>query len=228
MAVLYDEGKDILRASDGSVLLDTGPAPGSIEDFAGRFRRLLPTGWFPPAPQGLEAESAPVLAAILRGFGAVLAGIWQLMQECSLQMRLATMSGAFLDMAAEDYFGDGGLVRQASEPDVVYRKRIRAALFAERNTRQAVTNALVAVTGVQPVIIETLNASDCHALACESVPAIGGGYGYGAQALRYGSLQGGQFFVETQLGKAADLATVCRVVDQTAAMGVTGWIKVKN
>lgn len=175
MAVLYDEGKDILRASDGSVLLDTGPAPGSIEDFAGRFRRLLPTGWFPPAPQGLEAESAPVLAAILRGFGAVLAGIWQLMQECSLQMRLATMSGAFLDMAAEDYFGDGGLVRQASEPDVVYRKRIRAALFAERNTRQAVTNALVAVTGVQPVIIETLNASDCHALACESVPAMGGG-----------------------------------------------------
>ncbi|MBS1103477.1 hypothetical protein JK202_10685 [Gluconobacter sp. Dm-62] len=228
MGILYDDSRDILRASDGSILLDTGPAPGSIEDFAGRFRRLLPTGWFPPEPQGLDEEAAPILVSILRGFGAVLAGIWQLMLECSQQMRLSTMTGTFLDMAADDYFGQSGLVRQTSEPDVVYRKRISASLFAERNTRQAVTNAIVAATGVQPVIIETLNAADCHALACASAPAMGGGYGYGAGALRYGSLQGGQFFVETQLGKAADLATVCRAVDQTAAMGVTGWIKVKN
>ncbi|WP_408872290.1 hypothetical protein [Gluconobacter roseus] len=228
MGILYDEDRNILRASDGSILFDTGPAPGSAEDFAGRLRRLLPKGWFPPEPQGLEEEAAPVLAALLTGFGAVLAGIWQLMLECSQQMRLSTMSGAFLDMAADDYFGESGLVRQISETDGVYRKRIRTSLFAERNTRQAVTNAIVAATGVQPVIIETLNAADCHALACASSPAMGGGYGYGASGLRYGSLQGGQFFVETQLGKAADLAAVCRAVDQTAAMGVTGWIKVKS
>lgn len=228
MGILYDEDRNILRASDGSILFDTGPAPGSVDDFAGRLRRLLPKGWFPPEPQGLEEEAAPVLAALLSGFGAVLAGIWQLMLECSRQMRLSTMSGAFLDMAADDYFGESGLVRRASESDNVYRKRISASLFAERNTRQAVTNAIVAATGVRPVIIETLNAADCHALACAASPAMGGGYGYGADALRYGSLQGGQFFVETQLGKAADLATVCRAVDQTAAMGVTGWIKVKN
>lgn len=90
-------------------------------------------------------------------------------------MRLATMSGAFLDMAADDYFGESSLVRQASETDAVYRKRISASLFAERNTRQAVTNAIVAATGVQPVIIETLNASDCHALGCATSPAMGGG-----------------------------------------------------
>lgn len=228
MGILYDESRDILRASDGSVLFDTGPVPGSVDDFAGRLRRLLPKGWFPSAPQGIDQDAAPILAALLRGFGAVLAGIWQLMLECSQQMRLSTMSGAFLDMAADDYFGESGLVRQASESDAVYRKRISASLFAERNTRQAVTNAIIAATGVQPVIIETLNAADCHAFACASSPAMGGGYGYGTGALRYGNLQSGQFFVETQLGNAADLAAVCRVVDQTAAMGVTGWIKVEN
>lgn len=228
MGILYDEDRNILRASDGSILFDTGPSPGSVDDFAGRLRRLLPAGWFPAEPQGLDEEAAPVLAALLKGFGAVLAGIWQLMLECSQQMRLATMSGAFLDMAADDYFGESGLVRQTSEPDILYRRRIRASLFAERNTRQAVTNAIMAVTGVQPVIIETMNAADCHALACMPSPAMGGGYGYGATGLRYGSLLGGQFFVETQLGKAADLAVICRAVDQTAAMGVTGWIKVKN
>jgi len=225
MATLYDEEGFVLQATDGKALLDTGPLPGSVDDFTARLRALLPVGWFPSPPQGLEEEEAPVLVAILTGFATVLTGIWVLMEECRSQIRLTTMSGAFLDMLAADYFGVDGLPQRASEGDSDYRARIVNSLVAPRNTRQAVRDALVAVTGVEPVIIEPLNAADCHAQASLASPSCGGGVGYGCAGLRYGSQSGGQFFLETALGQASDIQVIYQVIERTAAGGVTGWVR---
>ncbi|MFT9298957.1 MAG: hypothetical protein ABF542_12715 [Gluconobacter sp.] len=228
MARLYDSQKAVLRATDGKILLDTGVIPGSIDDFASRLRSLLPGGWFPPVPQDLEDETAPVLVAVLRGFSAILAGLWTLLQECRQQTRLMTMNGPFLDMLAADYFGPDGLARRTSEQDRDYRARIVSSLVAQKSTREAVFNALLSVTGVAPTIFEPLNTADCHALASSAVPAGGGGYGYGCAGLRYGSRQGGQFFVETALGHAADAHVIYQAIEKTAASGITGWVKVSK
>lgn len=217
-----------MQATDGKALLDTGVIPGSIDDFANRLRSLLPIGWFPAPPQGLEEEQAPVLVAMLRGFASVLAGIWTLAQDCESQMRLSDMSGGFLDMAAEDYFGSGELPRQTQESDSAYHARIVSSLIATKNTRRAVRDALLGVTGVEPVLIEPQNASDCHAFGTGNAPALGGGYGYGCAGLRYGSLQGGQFFVETGMGSASGREAVLRVIEQTKAIGVTGWVRMET
>lgn len=228
MGTLYDEEGLVLQATDGKALLDTGPVPGSIEDFTARLRALLPTGWFPAPPQGLQEEEAPVLVALLTGFSTVLSGIWALMEKCRKQTRLSTMSDAFLDMLAADYFGVDGLPRRVSESDSDYRKRIVSSLVVPRNTRQAVRDALVAVTGVEPVIIEPLNAADCHAQASFASPSCGGGFGYGCADLRYGSQSGGQFFLETALGQASDAQAIYQVIERTAAGGVTGWVRVEQ
>ncbi|AFW00498.1 hypothetical protein BAR24_04450 [Gluconobacter oxydans] len=228
MARLYDEEGLVLQATDGKALLDTGPVPGSVADFAARLRSLLPAGWFPAPPQGLEEEKAPVLVAILTGFSTVFASIWTLMEKCRRQMRLATMSDAFLDMLAADYFGVDGLPRRASESDDDYRARIVASLVAPRNTRQAVRDALFAVTGVEPVIIEPLNAADCHAHASLASPSCGGGVGYGCAGFRYGSQSGGQFFLETALGQASDRQVIYQVIERTSASGITGWVRVEQ
>lgn len=228
MGTLYDRQGLVLQATDGKALLDTGTLAGSIDDFSARLRGLLPFGWFPAAPQGLEEEEAPVLVAVLRGFGTVFSAIWTLMEECSNQTRLATMSGAFLDMLAADYLGAEGLPRRASESDADYRTRIVSSLVAPRNTRQAVRDALVAVTGVEPIIIEPLNAADCHALGSFASPAAGGGYGYGSASLRYGSQSGGQFFLQTTMGQAPDMQVIYQVIERTAASGVTSWVRVEQ
>lgn len=228
MARLYDRQKVVLQATDGKILLDTGVIPGSVDDFASRLRSLLPVGWFPAAPQDLEEETAPVLVAVLRGFSAVLAGIWTLLDECQQQTRLITMSGPFLDMLAADYFGPAGLTRRTSELDRDYRTRIVSSLVAQKNTRESVFNALLSITGVAPTILEPLNAADCHALASLAAPAGGGGYGYGSAGLRYGSRHGGQFFVETALGHAADAHVIYQTIEKTAASGITGWVKVSK
>lgn len=226
MAFLKDNNACVLQATDRKPLWDTGVVPGSAQDFAGRLRRLLPNGWFPPAPQDDEVETAPVLAGVLLGFGSVFAAIWTLLGQVVSQTRLATMDGTFLDMAAADYFG-GAVFRDDSETDASFRRRIAADLVAPRNTRASVLAAVTAVTGAAPRVIEPMNAADCHALGRIGVPGCGGGYGYGSAGLRYGSLHGGQFFIETALGKAS-AASVGAAVGRVKAAGVSAWLRVEG
>ncbi|AOX20590.1 hypothetical protein A0U90_10115 [Kozakia baliensis] len=228
MRLLKDSKRALLRATDGKPLCDTGIAPGSPQDFARRLRNLLPSGWFPAPPYDDEIEKAPVLAAILLGFGSVLSNFWLLLAQVQKQMRLATMSGAFLDMAAEDYFGAGGLSRQALESDDTYRKRIVSSILAPKNTRSAVVSAVRNITSIEPNIIEPMNAADCHAFGAVRMAACGGGYGWGSDNLRYGSSKGGHFFLETPRGKAPSALAICNAVNQVKAAGVTAWVKVED
>ncbi|WP_459987436.1 hypothetical protein [Komagataeibacter kakiaceti] len=154
--------------------------------FARRIRMLLPLGWFPAAPATGEAESAPVLNAMLQGFGCMFAWIWAMLAGTNDQTRLATMSDAFLDMFAADFFG-ATLTRGQGESDSAFRTRIEEALFPSLGTRPDVVNVITDETGAPGRVIEPRNAADCKGLATTARPAAGGGYGYGAPGLRYGS-----------------------------------------
>ncbi|MDT8871626.1 hypothetical protein RAA17_12355 [Komagataeibacter rhaeticus] len=154
--------------------------------FALRIRRLLPTGWFPSPPATGEAEQAPVLNALLQGYGCVFAWIWAMLAATADQTRLATMTGAFLDMFAADFFGTL-LTRNTGESDDAFRTRIEEALFPSLGTRPDVVNTIADEVGSAGRVIEPRNATDCKGLGSLAAPAIGGGYGYGVAALRYGS-----------------------------------------
>lgn len=161
-------------------------ADASQNGFALRVRRLLPDGWFPAAPVAGEEEKAPVLNALLQGFGSVFAWVWNLLGWTNQQARLTTMTGAFLDMFAADFFGTG-LPRKQGESDAEYRKRIQEALFPSLGTRPDVENTIRYEVGQAGRVIEPRNAADCKGLGSAASPATGGGYGYGAPDLRYGS-----------------------------------------
>lgn len=161
-------------------------ADTSQNGFALRVRQLLPAGWFPNPPSSGEEEKAPVLNALLQGFGSVFSWVWELINETDKQTRLSTMTGAFLDMFAADFFGTG-MPRKQGESDDEYRKRIQEALFPSLGTRPDVENTIQYEVGRAGRVIEPRNATDCKGLGSLASSAIGGGYGYGVPALRYGS-----------------------------------------
>jgi len=194
--------------------------------FAQRIRALLPAGWFPAAPSSGEVEQAPVLNALLQGFGAILAPVATLFAYVEQQSRLATMSGAFLDILSQDFFG-GELPRLSNESDDAFRTRIKAAMFSLRNTRLAVEIATRYLAGEGFTIIEPRNASDCKGRGSMATPAAGGGYGYGPGGMHYGSLTAqNQIFIIipstiTFIPSGTDLSALANVL----AGGVVAWLR---
>lgn len=132
-------------------------------DIAARLRRALPRGWFP--------DDAPVLEAVLAGFGGMWAAIYDQVAYVRLQTRIATATGANLDLIAADFFG-GGLQRRTGESDEVLRYRIKRELFREKATRAAVVSVLTDLTGVAPVVFEPRRTTDTGGWTV-------GGMGYG-------------------------------------------------
>ena len=218
MAVLKDGDLSALQATDRKTLYDTGIAPGTARDFARRIRLLLPQGWF-PAYRGDEVEDAPVLQALLTGFGSVLAHIWALMIVVRAQTRMGTTSGPFLDMAAKDYFGAAGLIRLPLERDTRLRRRMVERLNAQRNTRQAVVQAVTELAGAPPRIIEPMTVRDCGAW-CRAG-------GYGAVRSRYGSAKGGQFMIEIYPRQPVEQRALHAALCAVKACGVTAWVRVE-
>ncbi|RFD18689.1 hypothetical protein DY926_15025 [Komagataeibacter melaceti] len=194
--------------------------------FALRIRRLLPTGWFPPAPATGQPEQAPVLNALLQGFGSVFAWVWALLAGTDAQTRLATMTGAFLDMFAADFFGTM-LSRNPGESDDAFRTRIEEALFPSLGTRPDVVNVMADEVRQAGRVIEPRNAADCKGLGSLSAPATGGGYGYGVSALRYGSRAAPfQLFAQLPTGDTNPPATqtLDRMADVMPA-GTIAWVQ---
>ena len=118
---------------------------GDVPDILSRLTSLLPKGWFESAP--------PVLDAVLTGIATVDANIYALAQYARLQTRIKTATGGWLDLVAQDFYGNA-LLRGISESDDSYRARILASLFSKANTRAVITAALEDLTGSIPVIIE--------------------------------------------------------------------------
>lgn len=219
MALLRDRDLSALQATDRKPLYDTGIAPGSARDFARRMRLLLPQGWF-PAYRGDEIEHAPVLQALLTGFGSVLAHIGGLMAVVGRQTRLGSLSGPFLDMAVKDFLGGSGLMRLPSEKDTRLRRRMVERMRAQRNTRQAITKAMTDLSGAPPRIIEPGSARDCGAWSRAG--------GYGVLQSRYGSSVGGQFMIEILPRQPIEAREIHAALRSVKACGVIAWVRMER
>ncbi len=148
---------------------------GSAADILARLKSVLPARWF--------ADATPVLDAVLGGIAAVWAGLYTLIGYSGAQARIATASGPFLDMAAQDYLGTS-FTRRPGETDVAFSGRIRANLLAPRATRAALLAALTAETGRAPEIFEPFNTGDTGGYATGTLGYNTSG-GYGSLMLPY-------------------------------------------
>lgn len=126
-------------------------AKGSAADMMARLKLVLPSRWF--------ADRTPVLDLVLGGLAALWATLYALIGFAASQTRITTASGAFLDMAAQDY-GGPSLARRVGETDAAFSARIRAGLLAPRATRAALIAAVTAETGRAPEVFEPFNAFD--------------------------------------------------------------------
>jgi hypothetical protein len=151
---------------------------GDSDDMLARLKQVLPGRWF--------ADNSPVLDALLGGLAAAWSGLYTLLSQVKAQARLATASGVFLDIAAQDFFW-GKLPRRVGEADGAFSGRLRVNLVAPRATRAGVERVLQTLTGRVPKIFEPLNATDTGGYN------VNLGYnntgGYGSMNLPY------QFFV---------------------------------
>jgi hypothetical protein len=144
---------------------------GAIQDMARRLLALLPRNWFADVP--------PILNAVLAGFGAAMAAVYELIQFVVQQSRIRTAVGMFLDSASDDFFGVA-LSRMPGEGDPAFRVRICHELLRGRATRAAVTLGLTQLTGRLPVVFEPARSTDTGGYSV-------GGAGYG-QAGGWGNL----------------------------------------
>lgn len=201
------------------------PANKTQEQFARRLRALLPTGWFPESPGGGEPEQAPVLNGLLQGIASVFSWSWGLFQSVYDQQRLGTASGGLLDIYAEDFLGND-LPRRTNESDDDYRARIKAALFPTLGTRPSLERALAASWDDGWRVVEPRNASDTKGYGSISAPSLGGGYGYGAPDLRYGTrlapFQG--FVLISENPASRPPADVLAAIEKIRAGGVVIWV----
>lgn len=137
---------------------------GDQSDIAGRLRGYLPR-WFG------TTRPTPVLDSLLTGFGVVFAAVYDLIVFARQQARIATSSGAWLDITAYSFLGDK-LPRFHLEADPAYRDRIRREIFRDRNTRRAGIDILTELTGSVPFVYEGWYGPVCG--------------GYGDLGLAYG------------------------------------------
>lgn len=159
-----------------------------------RLRALLPT-WF--------ADDGKILDALLSGIAFHLIFVRAFIAYSKLQTRVATATGAFLDLAAFDFFRNR-ISRRRDEADGTYSKRIRREVLRPRATRDAIIQAVTDLTGTAPDVFEPFNPGDCggygvgtlaYGGVVVSVPTLGGYAsplgGYGGGAICYGTPSGG-------------------------------------
>lgn len=149
---------------------------GDQQDMQSRLMAVLPSRWFP--------DEAPVLGAVLQGLASAWAWVFGTLQYVKAQTRIATATGVWLDVIAQDFFGSS-VIRAVGQQDDAFRSRIQLALFQERGTRGAVYTILEELTGRTPVVFEPRQTGDTGGYG--SVHGGGSGLAYG-RAGGWGSL----------------------------------------
>lgn len=120
-------------------------------DMLARLKSLLPARWFAPA--------APNYTAITGALADALQFIGDLVAYARTQIRIATATGIWLDLAAYDFFGSR-LQRSTGQTDAAFRARIRAEVLRQRVTRAGMVAALTELTGNVPAIFEPSQPMD--------------------------------------------------------------------
>lgn len=145
-------------------------ATGDQNDFVTRLRALLPRGWFG------ESTATPYLAGVLAGVASFHAAGFAWVAYVGQQLRLATVSGEWLDELASDFLGSR-LARRAGELDPAFRVRIRREILRPKATRASMISALQDLTGQSPVVFEPALASDTGGYGVAQGYGVAGGYG---------------------------------------------------
>jgi len=128
-------------------------ATGDHQDITNRLLAFLPNGWFP------SNDPTTRVYALQYGFAAALATITSQLAYVTVQTRVATATGAFVDLISWDFF-QGTLPRMPGETDREFSLRIRQNVFLDRNTRPSIDAAVFNLTGIHPQIIESWRPAD--------------------------------------------------------------------
>lgn len=126
-------------------------ATGDQADIFSRLRSLIPASWFP--------ADAPIANALIDAGAWALSTIYSQITFATLQTRIKTATGAYLDMISRDFFGSA-LPRFTNETDGAFRARILANLFVKGPTRRSMSAVLELVTGRALDIFEPSNTTD--------------------------------------------------------------------
>jgi hypothetical protein len=130
-----------------------------IDEWAGRFIRLVPRTWFSDVARKIGGR----FYALMAGFGEGAAFIYQAIQTLRANSRLLTTQDiAVLTLFSRDFFG-GTLPFLAGETPDQYRRRILARMFLPGGTREGIRRSVYNLTGLSPVLIEPWNPNDCGA-----------------------------------------------------------------
>ena len=123
---------------------------GDSNDLLARVKRTLPSHWF--------NQAAPIRDAILGGLSDLSAWCYSFVYYAYAQMRIATASGPWLDLIANDYLGL--YLKRNGASDEVFRAKIRATILQERVTRAGMVSVLTQLVGSPPSIFEPWNPGD--------------------------------------------------------------------
>lgn len=181
---------------------------GDQGDMAGRLRLTLPAGW--------AADRAPLLDALLGGLGAAWASMYELLRQVRLQSRLATVTGRFLDMACQDFFG-GRFGRRAGEVDGQLRARLLRAMRREHGTRAALI-AAASEAGYAAVVFEPARPADTGAYGVAAGLAWGLAGGWGSLSMPLESL--------VTVRAVAPVAEIGPALVETLPAGGVAWARV--
>ena len=185
---------------------------GDLADFVSRIRSVLPKRWF--------GEQSPNLQSVLTGMATPWVWLYGVIGYVVDQTRLSTATEEWLDLIANDYFGDF-LKRKANEADASYRSRIKLALLQEAATRTGISAGVKALTGVAPVIFEPGNCMDSGGYGSLSLGsnAVGSGMAYGLVG-GWGNLQMPlQFFITVTRPPTTGLDSIAGYGTSSGAYG---------
>ena len=204
-----------LTGTDGDTLT-AADQTGSADDVASRLSAVLPPSWFP-------AAAAPVLTALLEAAGYVGALVYSIVAFASLQLRIATASGGWLDMICFDFLAR--TLTRGGMSDASFAAAIKRRILRQGGTRAGIAAELQSLTGNAPTIIEGFNPGDCGAFCGGPVPIgyAGGGTGYSTTQATAGAGYWGTR--RAAQGSAAASDIYATVADMTAA-GVAGWVAI--
>ena len=147
---------------------------GDAGDMLARLKSVLPARW--------HGESNATRDAVLAGLADGWAWLHDMLGAVRAQARIATASGATLDLIATDCFGPR-IRRRRGQGDTALRVVILRELLRERATRPAVLAALRDLTGRDATVFEPRRPADTGGwgVAC----GYGAAGGWGSLALPY-------------------------------------------
>jgi len=147
---------------------------GNQNDIFTRIKATYPANWY-------GNGATPILDGVTSAYAWAGSFNYSQYAYSVLQTRIKTATDTFLDLIANDFFGNGLFPRQQGESDTSYRNRIITNLIRIRGTRGAIIQVLIDLTGRTPKIFEPARPADTGGYCI-------GGVGYGV-AGGWGSLQ---------------------------------------